>query len=331
MDTSQKMDTDMIDSSPAVSIIVPVYNAERFLRDCVGSVIGQSFRDWELILVDDQSSDGSLKLARRLAEEHSEYSIRVLSIPHAGVSGARNHGVIHARSPYVLFLDSDDMLQWQALELMMPSASPECIVVGQFQYSKTNQLPEREALSVYGVFSASQAVMMTLYQCPLMHNSPCGIVYPRQFLINEPFVTGRRYEDLEIFSRMYMQARNIVVLENIVVWYRSHKTSFINTLSDSRLDALWATDCLLNRMKRLGNPDLILAAESRRFSAYYNLFALGVKAGDRELQERCLKVIKQYRRQILTDYLVRGKNKTGALLSYLGAPAMRLLSRLVYR
>ena len=94
--------------APMVSIVVPVYNAERYLGECIDSVVGQSYEDWELILVDDGSTDGSLAICREAAGH--DRRIRVFSQANAGVSSARNVALSHAQGRYVLFLDSDDRL-----------------------------------------------------------------------------------------------------------------------------------------------------------------------------------------------------------------------------
>ncbi len=89
---------------PAVSVIIPAYNRARTLARAVDSVLGQSFRDFELVLVDDGSTDGT----RELAEEYGN-SIRYFHQENRGVSAARNRGIRESRSPWIAFLDSDDI------------------------------------------------------------------------------------------------------------------------------------------------------------------------------------------------------------------------------
>lgn len=93
-------------SIPKVSIIVPVFNAEEYLPDCINSVIAQSYSDWELLLVDDGSVDESYRLCQCFSEKDD----RIIAIHqnNQGVSAARNLGLVMARGEYVCFLDSDD-------------------------------------------------------------------------------------------------------------------------------------------------------------------------------------------------------------------------------
>lgn len=102
---------------PGISVIVPVYQAEKFLPACVGSVTNQTFSDWELLLVDDGCTDGSPRLCDALAAADSR--VRALHQPkNAGVSEARNRGLREARGEYIAFLDADDALEPQALEIL---------------------------------------------------------------------------------------------------------------------------------------------------------------------------------------------------------------------
>ncbi|MDQ2998823.1 MAG: glycosyltransferase family 2 protein, partial [Chloroflexota bacterium] len=93
-----------------VSIIIPCYNYARFLPDAVASVLAQTFTSWELIVVDDGSTDATLTTARQLMTQYPDRRIRVFRQPNSGPAAARNTGAEHAIGTYLLFLDADDML-----------------------------------------------------------------------------------------------------------------------------------------------------------------------------------------------------------------------------
>lgn len=109
-----------------VSIILPVYNATRSLRKSVDSVYTQVFQDWELVLVDDGSTDGSSELCDKLATEDTR--IRVIHKPNGGVSSARNAGIDAATGKYITFCDSDDYLEPDYLGTLVQTAesNPDC-------------------------------------------------------------------------------------------------------------------------------------------------------------------------------------------------------------
>ena len=105
---------------PAISIIIPVYNAERYLSQCIESVIAQTFKDWEAILVNDGSKDGSLAICQEYASKDDR--IRVRDKPNGGVSSARNKGLEMAQGDWITFMDSDDWLDSDAFEVYYDAA-----------------------------------------------------------------------------------------------------------------------------------------------------------------------------------------------------------------
>ena len=104
---------------PKYSVVIPIYNVERYLRDCVDSVLMQNTsEDYEIILIDDGSPDGSGAICDRYAQNHA--NIRVLHDTNHGVSHARNVGIDMAKGEYVLFLDADDLLEPDFFETLTP-------------------------------------------------------------------------------------------------------------------------------------------------------------------------------------------------------------------
>lgn len=103
--------------TPIISVVIPVYNAGRFLWACVNSVRNQTFRDWEAILVDDGSTDKSVGICDKIA--HDDPRFRVIHKENGGVSSARNAGIDAARGTYLAFLDADDLMVPTYLEKML--------------------------------------------------------------------------------------------------------------------------------------------------------------------------------------------------------------------
>lgn len=94
---------------PEISIIIPVYNAARYLRECVDSILQQSFANFEIILIDDGSTDDSPQICDGYAA--CDQRVKVVHKPNAGVSAARNDGLDRARAEYITFVDSDDWVE----------------------------------------------------------------------------------------------------------------------------------------------------------------------------------------------------------------------------
>lgn len=131
---------------PLVSIICPVYNAERYLEETVRSVIRQSYSQWELLLmIDAKSADASLEMARSWAISDSRIVV-VESAEHLGVANNRNHGIAIAKGEFIAFLDSDDLWLPMKLERQMNFMVSKGIAFTCHSYSQIN--PEGQALGV---------------------------------------------------------------------------------------------------------------------------------------------------------------------------------------
>lgn len=108
---------------PLISVIIPIYNAEQYLEDCVDSVISQSYKNLEIILVNDGSVDSSLEICYKFSQVDDR--IQIINKENAGVSAARNSGLEICRGDYIVFLDSDDWMDWEALETAVLTAKEE--------------------------------------------------------------------------------------------------------------------------------------------------------------------------------------------------------------
>ena len=115
---------------PKISIIVPVYNAEQWLERCIDSIVAQTYTDWELLLVDDGSTDRSGDICARYAA--SDPRIQVFHKPNGGVSSARNFGLDHAKGEWITFVDADDYIPIQSLD-NLNSNNDEDLIIGAYE------------------------------------------------------------------------------------------------------------------------------------------------------------------------------------------------------
>lgn len=131
---------------PKISVIVPVYNVEKYLGDCVRSVLAQTLPDFELLLVNDASTDGSLAVARSF---ESDSRVKVLDKPHGGLGDTRNYGVRHASGKYLVFLDSDDWVDGDMLGSLYGAAEKYKAELVVFNFVRENQIDgERRVCSL---------------------------------------------------------------------------------------------------------------------------------------------------------------------------------------
>lgn len=118
--------------SPLVSIIVPIYNAEKYIDRCIRSILQQTYSNWELLLVDDGSTDSSFRLCNSYATKDDR--IRVLHKENGGVSSARNYGIYHSQGMWLTFIDIDDYVHDSFLEILLEGANTVDLVVSGAYY-----------------------------------------------------------------------------------------------------------------------------------------------------------------------------------------------------
>ena len=99
-----------------VSVIIPIYNSEKYLRRCIDSVLNQMFGDYEILLIDDGSTDCSSEICEKYSEKSSK--IKVIHKPNGGVSSACNLGIDNSRGKYLMFCDSDDYVEPEWIETL---------------------------------------------------------------------------------------------------------------------------------------------------------------------------------------------------------------------
>lgn len=164
----------MIKQDKLVSIIVPVYNVEPYLEDCLDSIVSQTYKYLEIILVDDGSTDSSGAICDCYAGKDSR--IKVLHKENAGVSAARNSGLDMAAGDYVVFVDSDDMIHPEMVDIYMQAQDEDsvlfCNLTMEFDDINTTYIDDwRCRVKVY-----DRLYFMDLYRLNYV-NSPCDILY----------------------------------------------------------------------------------------------------------------------------------------------------------
>ena len=148
---------------PAVSIILPAYNTERYISKCIESIISQTFRDWELLIADDGSTDGTYAIAQKYAESDSR--ITVFHNVNRGVSVARNHCLDKACGDYLCFIDSDDTVDSVFLEVLVKCAQENSADISQCSFSYVYEdgriIPDPESKA--DIYADNDAVMRAFF------------------------------------------------------------------------------------------------------------------------------------------------------------------------
>lgn len=206
-----------------VSIIIPVYNTEKYLSQCLDSVLSQSFADWECILVDDGSSDRSGKICDEYVTKDSRF--RVIHKENGGVSSARNLGISEAKSEYICFLDSDDRMKKNHLEISVKKIKDADLLI--FGYERFNGRTDKRILETNEIdgfaychdylYSLKENAMTSEFFC-----FPWNKLYRRSLIVENKisFPEDISMREDEIFSYRYLPyVKKIVSISDILIEY----------------------------------------------------------------------------------------------------------------
>ena len=312
-----------------ISVIVPVFNTEIYLAPCLDSILNQSYRNLEVIVIDDGSGDYSLQIAQSYSQKDDR--VHVYPYSNEGLSVARNRGLEVATGDYIIFVDSDDLLLENAIEILYNfiKKTDADLVEGEYIRGKVfhNILPKKKIESI--TFTPEQAMADTLYQKKLIP-SAWGKLYKKNLFNDLYFEKGILYEDLNIFYKVLERCKKIIWIDFPVYFYRVTEGSILNSWNPKRLDVLKVTEKIESYMEEK-YPDLLPAAKDRRLSANFNMFALCSIHRDHENATKCWDYIKKNRFNSFLDPKVRKKNKAGIILSYFGRKIFNLAARKIYR
>ncbi len=224
-----------------ISFIIPVYKVEQYLRQCVESITLQTYRDVEVILVDDGSPDGSSLLCDRLAEEDER--VRVIHKENGGLSDARNAGLQVATGDYVVFVDGDDFwLSKDNLSVLVTVAErqPEADFIG---YNCKYYYPETESYSPWVPYCEKLSkpvdkgtAMIELVKSGTFPMSACLKLMKREFLIKNElfFLKGQIAEDIPWFINVLDKCDKCSFVNHYVYAYRQNVTGSITNLSGEK-------------------------------------------------------------------------------------------------
>lgn len=215
-----------------LSVVIPVYNVEKYLRRCIESVILPGRTDYEIIIVNDGSTDSSPAIAREYAEKYPAL-IRLISTPNGGLGHARNTGLDAAAGDYVLFLDSDDRLSPGALDELL------AITDGSFDiliFDHVSVTEDDKALKInHGCDRAGEFSLTEYPELLLQPPNACVKLFRRSLFGDDIRFPGRMwFEDLYTIPKLYLRAARIRYLPKVWYEYLMRAGSITNSASIGR-------------------------------------------------------------------------------------------------
>ena len=219
---------------PEISVIVPIYNVETYLENCITSILNQTFTNIEIILINDGSTDSSGIICDYLAKKDSR--IKVIHKENAGVSEARNTGLKNALGNYISFVDSDDYIHPQMLEILFTAIKKFSTDISMVYAKMTHNVND-----IFPYIDLDEIKYKTIQQSELLKNIlgrgedgyqyaiVCNKLYNKHLIRNTYFNSNIKYgEDTEYCSRCYLSSKNAIVIEEELYHYYLRVNSTIH-------------------------------------------------------------------------------------------------------
>lgn len=285
-----------------ISVIVPVYNVEKYLERCVKSIVAQTYKDLEILLIDDGSTDKSGEMCDDFQQTDSR--IKAFHKQNGGLSDARNYGIEHSAGEFISFVDSDDYIDEKMLETLHRLITENdadlavCSAMDVFEGKEVTQVKEIKEFNLNKV--ESYKYMLRGDGIP----SACNKLYKRQTVGNVRFPVGKLYED-GFFTPQILKKVEKTAVTSKPMYYYFRRADSITTkpFRKGDLDVIEAYDKCVKQVKELC-PEALPYAEFRYRNAYFNVLDKMLMRDDcKEIPEykQVVKYLKKHTAQIVKD------------------------------
>ena len=224
---------------PKISVIIPVYNVEKFLKRCLDSVLAQTFQDFEVICVNDGSTDKSGEILESYAFRDNR--IRIFTQDNQGASVARNNGLKNIHGDYIFFLDSDDVIHYQAFEILtklLEDNNVDMVSFDQLDCKEADVLIKKldktpidfESLETY--YSELPVFLGTHKGKYIIHFTATSKFFRKGLLKNISFIPQNRFEDLAYSFGLLSKNPRTLVLKKVLYYYIINENGVFHTSSN---------------------------------------------------------------------------------------------------
>lgn len=323
-------------NEPLISVIVPVYNVEHYIKRCVDSILVQTYTNLEIILVDDGSTDRS----GRICDEYAEIDLRVkvIHVNNSGQAEARNLGMDKAKGDYYAFVDSDDYIMTDYISYLYEIMQTKEVQISICGYQKiTEQIENKKKIDnslnkEIKVYDSKEGIFQLLYQKGIV-TVVWGRLFKSKLFCNIRFPKGKLHEDVAILYKLFDAADKIACgAEEKYYYFQRYGSTMNKKFYRQRMDYLQFTDECIQYMEQ-NHPALTKAAISRHFSACFDLLSCIGNDKKNYIEEymQIVREIKKYRKTVLLDSNARLKNRLAAAGAYISITTIQKLSRLIKR
>lgn len=229
-----------------LSVVVPIYNVEQYLKECLESLLGQDFLDFEVILVDNNSTDNSRKIGLKYTKKDQRF--KMIECEKQGAAAAKNQGILVAKGEYIWCVDSDDYIEKGGMKKMYEFAKRNQADVATMGVNKIWPDGRKEYLRALAKMGDGVKKGFVMYGY-----GPWGFLAKRDFLIehNLFYPEGIIHEDMALISAFVLYTDRIFGLEEPIYFYRQRKGSVLNSAwSKKEFDIFVALEKLLERFEK---------------------------------------------------------------------------------
>ncbi len=245
-----------------ISVILPVFNGEKFIKNAIDSVLNQSLSDFELIIVNDGSTDNTLKIIESFDDER----ITVINQSNHGPGASRNKALEIACGEYLMFLDSDDWFCEDAFRIAYSEAKTKNTDISLFQIIKYNQgqYSENDWFNLNTFTEEFENRVFNPHECKDflfdISVSACQKIFRREFIanINARFPEGIYFEDMPFFFYTFLKAERISIIKRHLYVRRKHPDSITESVDSKFLDTVEAGQILIDIFIENGWYDMYL-------------------------------------------------------------------------
>lgn len=325
---------DNLCKQPLVSIIIPLYNVEQFLRCCLDSVVFQTYENLEIILMDDGSTDESGKICDEYANRDNR--IKVFHQKNGGQALARNNALRYVHGDFIIYIDSDDIITDNHVEHLVKLRNrygADIVQCEMVKFVKENRIPllqkkdRKQKEKCEEVMETSEALRQFFYQKKFTA-SPWGKLIKRELMNNLEFPVGIGYEDLAVIYKVIGAAKKTVYSTKVCYYYRQHHNSTMHMkFSDKKIDRIRIAEQFLDYMK-LKYPENHMAVYTRYDLAQMQLLMeLPFDRKYKNVKEIAYNNLKRTRKIVLHDKEAPKKIKMMVRASYFGPTLLMLLGK----
>ena len=228
---------------PKVSVVVPVYNVEKYIDKCLQSLVNQTLDDIEIIIVNDGSTDNSETIIKKYLNK-SDKKIIYVTKQNGGLSDARNYGMKYATGEYIAFLDSDDYVDITIYEKMYNKAKSECLDFVECDFIWKY---EKKEVKDCGYVYKDKHEMLVNARVVAWNK-----LIKRELIVENQiqFPKGLRYEDVEFFYKLLPYINKFGFVKEYLIYYMQRKDSIVNTQNERTKEIFIILDNVLNYYKR---------------------------------------------------------------------------------